>query len=314
MEVEKNSSLDSNWEKIYGYLKDGDWSAAEAFCDSQMRRSYHSNAFLTAVKCVRFWNSAYNEAKKTADKYQHAQKLIDFWSSFAGHFSARFNDFGRGVALIRRKVFSDALLDLLQTRHETPASETEENLLLQIGRCYKFLGDFTKALDILKKVYALDKHNAEVSAELADCFSLQGDNMKAKIFFSEAFYQDPQKINLNFIETIYIKRLADLLTNEYNIKKEELRDWIPVYATAFKIFNIRRELLSNELRDLKQRIQLLEDEAPEGNVIPRLIYAYCRLIFHLQSVHGSEGNHYEIGLLLNKIKALDSSVYNELIK
>ncbi len=314
MEIETKFNLDSDWDGIYGYLKNGNWAEAEEFCETHMRHAYHSESFLTAVKCVRFWKNACDEVTEIRGKYQQAQKLIDFWGSFSGHFSSQFPLFERGIRLIRQKIFSDALFFLLQARHEDPACAPEDSFFLLIGRCYKFLGDFTKSLDILKKAYMTDKHNSEILAELADCCSLQGDGMKGKVFFSEAFYYNPQKINLNFIETIYIKRLADLLTNEYNIKKEELPEWIPVYATAFKIFNIRRELLSNELRDLKQRIRLLEDEEPEGLVLPRLIYAYCRLIFHLHAAPHSEGNHYEIGILLNKIKALDGAVYDELIK
>lgn len=314
MEIESQINLDSNWDGIYGYLQTGDWVEAEAYCETHMRYAYGSESFLTAVKCVRFWKNSYDEVKMIRAKFVQAQKLIDFWGSFSGHFSSRFEQFERGVRLIRQKVFSDALLDLLQARHDDPACAPEDSFFLLIGRCYKFLGNFPKALDILKKAYLFDKRNSEILAELADCCSLQGDSTKAKVFFAEAFYYNPQKINLNFIETIYIKRLADLLTNEYNIKKEELSEWIPVYATSLKIFNIRRELLSNELRDLKQRIRLLEDEEPEGLILPRLIYAYCRLLFHLYATPHSEGNHYEIGILLNKIKALDAAVYDELIK
>ena len=314
MEIETKLNLDSNWDGIYRYLKNGDWAEAEEFCETHMRYAYHSPAFLTAVKCVRFWKNAYSESENLPGKFQQAQKLIDFWGSFSGHFSSQFTSFERGIRIIRQKVFSDSLFFLLQARHEDSACAPEESFFLLVGRCYKFLGDFAKSLDILKKAYLADKHDSEVLAELADCCSLQGDGTKAKVFFSEAFYYNPQKINLNFIETIYIKRLADLLTNEYNIKKEELSEWIPVYATAFKIFNIRRELLVNELRDLKQRIRLLEEEEPEGLILPRLIYAYCRLIFHLYAAPHSEGNHYEIGILLNKIKALDGVIYEELIK
>lgn len=314
MEIEKKGDLDSNWEDIYTLLKNGDWKAAGEFCEKRMRDSYKSPAFLTAVKCVRFWSNAYEEADLAVNKYLHAQKLTAAWGSFAGHFHDQFSTFERGVHLIRRKVFADALLDFLQILHEDTSATEEKNLFLLIGRCYKFLGDFEKAFAILQRAYRIDKQNAEVLAELADTFSLQGDNVKAKLFFSEAFYLDPKKINLNFIETIYIKRLADLLTNEYNIKKEDLVEWIPVYATALKVFNIRRELLSHELRDLKQRIQMLEDKDPVGITVPRLIYAYCRLISHLQAMPHAESNHYEIGILLNKIKGLNRDVFNKLIK
>lgn len=313
MEIEKKINLDSNWDKLYEFIKEGQWTAADEFCSANMRHHYHDESFLTACKCVRFWNQHYNENNEE-NAFSYGKRLIDLWASFSEHFSKNFPLFERGIHIIRQKVFSDALLQLLKANHENPNSALQEHFLLLIGRCYKFIGDFNKSFEILKRVYANDSRNSEVLAELADCCTLQGDGARGKLFFSEAFFYDTSKINLNFIETIYIKRLADLLSNEYNISKEELVDWIPVYATVHKIFNIRRELLPNEFRDLKQKIQILEDEEPEGVVIPRLIYAYCRFIFHLYATPQPDSQHYQIEILLKKIKALDSSIYNELIK
>ena len=125
MEIEKKGDLDSNWEDIYTLLKNGDWKAAGEFCEKRMRDSYKSPAFLTAVKCVRFWSNAYEEADLAVNKYLHAQKLTAAWGSFAGHFHDQFSAFERGVHLIRRKVFADALLDFLQILHED-TSATEE--------------------------------------------------------------------------------------------------------------------------------------------------------------------------------------------
>ena len=82
MEIEKKGDLDSNWEDIYTLLKNGDWKAAGEFCEKRMRDSYKSPAFLTAVKCVRFWSNAYEEAEVCIRNF--AEMFTDYLKSVLG--------------------------------------------------------------------------------------------------------------------------------------------------------------------------------------------------------------------------------------
>ena len=92
--------------------------------------------------------------------------------------------------------------------------------------------------------------------------------------------------------------------------------WIPVYGVLWGIFNIKRELRSQEVGKLRQEIYALENEQKDPScdfqiLTPRLINMYFWLIDHYVQ---NNDNQRLINEILLKIKILDTNIYNSYIK
>ena len=207
-------------------------------------------------------------------------------------------------------IFAEALKNYLQLHKDSVIYETD--ILLRIGRCYKGLGNYEKALEFIEIASQQYSGNAEIMAELADCYSLVNENRASKVFFREAFFKNPQEINLSILESEYIHRLIDKLKKK-GLKKPELNEWIPVYGIIYGIFNIKRELRPLEIGKLKQSIYKLEqsffkDINKEEFCIPRLLNHYFWLIDHYVST-GEE--KIKIEEVLKKIENINPEIYKE---
>jgi len=156
--------------------------------------------------------------------------------------------------------------------------------------------------------------DAAALAELADVNALSGETRAAKALFREAFFTDPQGIELRNMESELILRLARRV-REMGYSGAELLEWIPVYGAVYGVFSVKRELKLAELGRLKQTIFSMENEirsSPEKNLLtPRLINRYLWLIDYLEN-GGSSGDAARIEEIMLKIKLASPAVYEQL--
>jgi len=165
-------------------------------------------------------------------------------------------------------------------------------------------------LDALERANAAKRENAAILAELADCCSLVSEARAAKAFFREAFFLDPQAVDISLLESPAIGRLAAKL-REMGFSGPELLEWIPVYGTIYGIFTVKRELTPLELGKLKQSIYQLEKAVRGGagrHLAPRLINRYFWLIDHYMMAGAPRERLEEV---LAKIREIDPRVHRE---
>ena len=147
---------------------------------------------------------------------------------------------------------------------------------------------------------------------MADCYALYGEIKFAKAFFREAFFIDPEGIELQFLESEIICRLINRVYN-LGYRVEDIADWVPIYGIIDGVFNVKRELRAFEVGQLKQNIFLMEGEVQNASqeqkhkLVPRLINHYFWLIDHYVSVNESKS---KIDDLLLRIRVLDQNIYN----
>ena len=191
----------------------------------------------------------------------------------------------------------------------------DTGILFRIGRCYKCIGDYENALSFLERTFRHLREDPAVIAELADCYALINEVKTAKIFFREAFFIDPLKIEFAFLESMMIQRLVQQL-RDMGIEGDNAREWLPVYGVVYGVFNIKRELKPLELGKLKQSIFSFENRLDEAKgdigpeTMPRLLNSYFRLIDHYICVNEERG---KIDEVLQKIKRLNSEIFMEYI-
>ncbi len=300
-------------QKAYDSLKAADLPSATVALEEALRIDYEHPEVVYSLKCVNWWAERSKRLESLRDCYDRGEFLLTNWKAFFAFLDRIGRDFDRSVYAVRLYVFSAALL-CFQGMLADGADHRDVELLLRVGRCYKGIGNYERALAYLEEAARVKKDDAETLAELADVYALVNEPRAAKALFREAFFANPQRIDVRMLDSDMIRLLYARL-GELGLKSPELEEWIPVYGVLFGIFTVKRELRAIELGKLKQSIFSLENEirdrpAEAPMLIPRLINRYFWLIDHYVNA-GDEKTRIDETLL--KIKVLDPTVYERYI-
>lgn len=301
--------------QVYGYFREGLFSDAESVLEKGLKIDFEHKDIIAGLKCARFWIERSVRIESYAqDSMALSEYLYKEWRVFRNFISRIENPFERGVYAIRVWLFQTALLGYLNSFRDDTFSDDE--LLLRIGRCYKGIGDYDKAKEYLERAFRKRREDAEVIAELADTYDFINETRISKVFFREAFFLAPEKVDIGFLESGLITRLIERI-EEIGYSEDLLKEWIPVYGVLWSVFNIKRELKPLEFGKLKQSIFSLENRLKETELkreadflVPRLLNRYFWLIDHYIITRDSRE---KIDDVLRKIHAVDESVYEQYI-
>ncbi|MDR0474552.1 MAG: hypothetical protein LBH43_12880 [Treponema sp.] len=267
-------------QKAYNSLKEPDANQALLLLHDTLKLDYEHAEALFAMKCINWWLDRMNRLEDFRSSYEKGGFILSQWKSFL-NFDEKV---GIGEAgdtcryALRRWVFSRALGFFRDTLGE---GEHDSEVLYQIGRCYKGVGDYGEAVKYLEQAAGVKQDDAGILSELADVNALLGDARAAKVLFREAFFLDAQDIELSSLESEMIVRLIRKVEG-LGYEGAELSEWIPVYGTLWGVFSIKKELKALELGKLKQTVMALEGDIRNGeksNLLkPRLLNRYFRLV------------------------------------
>ncbi|WP_304222755.1 hypothetical protein [Gracilinema caldarium] len=311
--MDAETSIQGLLQKAYDNLKASDASSALAALEHALQIDFEDPEVVYALKCVNWWVERTKRGEEIPDFFNRGEFYLAQWKAFYGFLDRIGPAFDRCIYAIRRFVFSSALACFKQLAMDGGEKQDPE-LLLRIGRCYKGVGNYEQALQYLEEAAGAKKDDAEAISELADVYALVDEVRLAKALFREAFFINPQRIDLRSMESDLILLLQQKV-QELGYKSPELEEWIPVYGVLFGVFNIKRELRAIELGKLKQSIFTMENELrdrPEQQniLIPRLINRYFWLIDHYTR-SGEDASR--IDELLLKIRVLNKSIYERYV-
>ena len=320
-EIIQTMSVEELIYRSYETLKKGEAAIALDFLKRALEIDFEHQEVIYALKCLNWWLEKIKRLDEFGDPYERGEYLLSQWKSYYS-FLDRIGeespgrkegppvvkDFDSCQYALKRFVFSRALdcfLTILgdEVNHQDPA------LLLQTGRCCKGAGNWEEALKYLEHAGRIRRDDSAILSELADLNALLGDERVAKVLFREAFFLDPQGINLAGLESEMILALRDKVA-DLGYAGQELAEWIPVWGCIWGIFAVKRELKPVELGRLKQSILSLENElrSNSGNALllkPRLLNRYFWLVDHCEHNQG-DGLMHETML---KIKFVDPRIY-----
>ena len=253
-----------------------------------------------------FWLSRKPKYQKIEDHYKRGIFILRQWKVFQEFLRGREPD-EKVLAAIKTRLFSQALYSFSRFASESKISDSDT--LFHIGVCYKNIGNYMEAIRNLETANSKKNSDAAVLAELADCYEMVNETRMARLFFREAFYIDPQKIDLESLESLMIHQLASGIQN-MGYTGSAIKEWIPVYGVLQGVFDIKRELKPLEIAQLKQSIVTLEtalnDEENKEQNIPRLINRYFWLIDFYDIIGNDSGAR---SATLKKIRDLNPAVY-----
>lgn len=296
--------------QVYESYKNGAIEETANLLNEAHSIDFDNPSVLAALKCTRFWIDRFEKLDSQLEYYEKGEFLVKQWIIFSGDFVSGLNtSFEDGLYSLKQGVFRTALKFYARVREGDRDPEPE--ILLRIGRCHKALGDYDRAIVSLEKAMKRNSRSSLVLAELADCYFMIDKIRNAKVFFREAFFIDPQSVNLDLLEAEIISRLVDEVKKK-GYSGRELKEWLPVYAVIFGVFNVKRELRPIEYGKLKQTIYSLKNELQDieenSLLMPKLINHYFWLIDHYLCINKDWETIEEI--LLN-IKLLHIGIYEQ---
>jgi tetratricopeptide (TPR) repeat protein len=311
--MDSETTVQGLLQKAYDSLKSSDAESALVALEDALRVDYEHQEVVYALKCVNWWLERCKRLDGIRDQYERGEFVLSSWKAFLTFLDRIGRHFDRTVYAVRLFAFSYAL-SCFQGMVAEGADHQDAELLFRVGRCYKGMGNYDRALKYLEDAARVKKDDAETLAELADVYALVNEPRAAKAMFREAFFANPQKVDIRMLESEMIRLLYGKV-RELGFQPPELEEWIPVYGVLFGVFTVKRELRAIELGKLKQSIFSLENEIRErpaeaATLSPRLINRYFWLIDHYVNA-GEEKNRIDETLL--KIKVQEPAVYERYI-
>jgi tetratricopeptide (TPR) repeat protein len=300
---------------VYVHLKEGQFAEAVDALERVIERDVEHPGAASALKCASFWMERRTVERAPMDGFEHGEQLLGQWRLFLA-FIERLPDAPEMcVFAIKQYVFSSALASYLSAQTDAEGEPGDPDVLLQIGRCFKGVGNYERAIESLERANLARREDPRILAELADCYSLVSESRTAKVFFREAFFIDAQGIDLAGLESPLIQRLAARLRG-MGFSGPALNEWIPVYGAIWGILSVKRELRPLELGKLKQAIYQLSKELREPGgarelLVPRLANRYIWLIEHEL---GAGEPRERIDEVLEKIRELDPRVHRDYVR
>ena len=309
--------------EAYDKLKASDASAALALLEQALSVDYLNDEIKYALKCVHWWIDQTSRIDEIKNPYEKGAFLMSQLKQYYIFLAAINNGpentsniffseqpkYDQCQYAIRYYVYSKALF-FFNTLLKNPSNHNDPGLLLFTGRCYKGLGDYDAGRNYLEQAVSISKEDPQILAELADVNAMLTQTKDAKALFREAFFIDPSRIDLKFLESALIVKVCQKVS-ELGYKDDELCEWIPVYGFLWKVFTVKRELKQMEVARLKQSIFSMEaeyDSNPARRILikPRLLNHYFRLIDYYEIIH-EESSLIEETLL--KIKVKDPEIF-----
>jgi tetratricopeptide (TPR) repeat protein len=299
-------------QKAYEYLKASDIGSAQKTLDQALELDFENPELIYALKCVKWWQERLDRLNGFHNNLDKGRYILTQWRSFYAFLDRIGGSFDRCLYVMRHFVFSFALVffeDILGEK----VNQHDPGLLLQVGRCYKGVGQYELALKYLEQAARFKRDDGETLSELADVNALMDASREAKALFREAFYVDPQGIDQRAMESELFIRLRDRV-KELGMPEPELLEWIPIYGNIYGVFSVKRKLSPLELARLKQSIFTLENEvrSRSGNITllkPRLINRYLWLIDYFENVREDPQ---QIEDTMNRIKIIDPGIYEQI--
>jgi len=302
-------------ERAYDKIKASEPESAAALLDEALHIDYDNEETKHALMSINWWIEHLAKVKDIKNPYEKGGVILSQFKRYWVFLDSVAGNYELCQYVIRRYVFSFAL-DCFKDLLGEGVNQHDPDLLLLVGRCYKGTGNYDEAKKYLEQAARFKREDGETLAELADVNALLGDIDPAKALFREAFFLNPDKIDVRSLESGMIVKLREKLLQETKYREEELREWLPVYGRLWGVFNITRELKQIEFGRLKQSIFTLETEC-RGNpaqcaiLKPRLINRYFWLIDYYNSTN--EDPSVIEGVLL-KIKTTDSDIYERYMR
>jgi tetratricopeptide (TPR) repeat protein len=307
-EEEREKTVESSIRRALDALKNRDAEAGVAYLEEALGIDCEHEETLYALRSIHWWLEKLADSEQRTTPYDKGYFIMGQCAAFYDFLEEQGKHFERSRYAVRQFVYGTALEAFEPVLAE--GLRHDPGLLFLIGRCYKGIGSYDTALEYLTKAAHFRQEDGAALAELADVHALLGEIKTAKVLFREAFFINPQGIDLFALESEMITALLKTVRGA-GISGASLVEWIPVYGALLGVFSVKRELKLAELGKLKQAVFALENEVRTNSEenqtsVPRLLNRYLWLLDHYENAGENDAQIKEIQL---KIQFIDPTIY-----
>lgn len=292
--------------KLIKYIESGEFYIAEKIIDDRTALESDNSDLLEGKRYLKFWKEikekidALNSYTEIAGYLENAWKHFFFQLIHSKNFCEEF------FLPVKHWVFTNLLhlyKELVQDLHQ-------KNMIYKLSIAYKGIGAYDDAYKWLSYLVSEEPENAKYIAQYADCYNSFNKLKSAKLYFREAFFLGPEKVDLHFIESQSISRIIERIVN-FGYSDNTITYWIPVFGYLFDFLNIKRELSAVEYGKLLQSIQNLENEMDQDQINreifePILLNSYLVLLDYL---YMKQLSFEKISEAENKLFQLNADIY-----
>jgi tetratricopeptide (TPR) repeat protein len=295
----------------YDLFRCGKFVEAGNVLSEALAVDFDRDEVVSALKCANFWKERTAKLEKIHEDEKKSKYLFEQWDRFVDFVDRLKKVYEGGIYPIKQWVFGTALVHLKRQLEQRGKHDVE--LLVDIGHAHKRMGDYAHAAEFFEAANRQSTDDPGILAELADSYALINEVRAAKIFFREAFFLGPEKIDLKRLESLLICRLVAKV-RDMGYESPDLERWLPVYGNLLGVLSIKRELKPLEFGKLRQAVYQVEKEyGEEGDqaLVPKLINHYFWLIDHYIAAKAERN---KIEGVLAQLKELDPIIYEKYVK
>lgn len=302
-EVQKEIDILIN--KTAESIVQGEFAQAHKYLDRAFSLDFVHQRVIAGLMYIKFWEARMLSLSENLEPIEHAEVLLQYWKSFKEFLNDNPNDL-QLIQSFRLNIFTRVHNIFSNLEY----NKDEQEMQLWQGIAYKGMGNYDDAQRCLSQAMQNGVPRARIFSELADTCALIGEEQKARVFFREAFFLDPQDVDIDGFESELFVRLVKKVREYFNFKPDELQEWLPVYGALWGLLNVKRELRALEYGKLRQRIFNYEQDLRKSErspaILPRLLNHYFWLIDYFVI---NQEQQYKIDEILLKIRSVAPEIY-----
>lgn len=267
--------------KAFRYLENGEFDQATTLFNSLIDSNPDYPGLTEGYRTSRFWGNRQNEFSNLSDGKKSADFLMKEWSDFQKYAMDKNLTHSTAYKSVQKYIFYTA------SEHYKTAFKNEENptdnfnLLVNLATCFTGLDEYSRAIETLEYIRSAYKSNTIITAMLAESYYHIGEVPKSMMLFREAFFVNPQELNISQIKSKPVIELFNIAKNNIS-SEQDPREWIPIYGYIMDIFYVKQqlsrqtvEMIKKDIYNLEKSFQMMsKDKLNETNIVPRLINKY----------------------------------------
>ncbi len=297
----------------YQLIEKGDFNSALEKINNLMDQDPNYPGLIEGYRTAKFWLNRARDLQNLTDGMEKAEFLMKQWETF--------NEYAQSKEMISSTAFNAVMRYIFFTASDhyriafTEQQDATHNFtfLLNLGICFLRLEEYKSVVDTLEYAKNSYKSNASLLAILGEAYYHLEDIPKSLLYFREAFYTDPQEIDISIIKAKPILDIISVIRDEGREVMDN-REWIPVYGFIHDVFYVRRNLDKHQVDKIQKEIYGLEvkyqkmssDQLNESNILPRLINKYLWLMDYYEF---QNYNYDNLSQIRDRLLKLDKALF-----
>jgi len=310
-----DSPLITEFDEAITYIRDVNFEKALEIMEKVLIENDRFPGVIEAIKSIKFWQNRWLKIMMAPKGKEQAEVFFSEWENYLKFIKSFENNenFEKIFIAFKNLIYKRIIENLIFEFEQSEILSLD--LLKKLGKIFFEIEDYKNAIEIMEYAYGFNKRDSFIISILADSYYLTGEEDRALILYREAFFYEPEKIELNILKSEPIKFLKEIALSE-GIKNEYLNEWIGVLGIVLNVFNQRNNLTPEDVNKIEIEIKDLESKLANGGIKfeilkPRLIYRYLLLIeYYFYQI----SNRDFARIYLTKLKGIDINIYNRYIK